>query len=174
MARTAGTHIREAHLTNERFVQTIHQLATRADTSLVIVSAAILESLLEEALLSKMRDDLPNDIRNDLFKGYGPLASFSAKIQIGDAFEIIDGDLAKDFHAIRHIRNAFAHADQVVSFDSPRMANKFSKLRGYTRGCSARRLFEQRIDACTRALSRHVNMEHFAAALRQRANETNP
>jgi DNA-binding MltR family transcriptional regulator len=104
----------------------LHSYAEQADTSYIIVAATALERLLEQALLSKMRE-LSDSRYKDLFTGHGPLATFSAKIEICYALGIISGELVADFHAIRAIRNAFAHADEVLNFSSRQLA----RLKGW-------------------------------------------
>jgi hypothetical protein len=65
----------------------LHSYAEQADTSYIIVAATALEKLLEQALLSKMRE-LSDSRYVKLFTGYGPLASFSAKIEMCYALDV--------------------------------------------------------------------------------------
>lgn len=53
-----------------------------------------------------MRDNSKTD---ELFNGYGPLSSFSGKINCAFAFKIIDESVHRDLDYIRKIRNHFAH-----------------------------------------------------------------
>lgn len=73
-------------------IELLHSISERTDTAYVLVTATALEEVLEMALLAIMRD-LSNTTYSDLFKGYGPLSSFAAKIDIAYALKIIDEDL---------------------------------------------------------------------------------
>jgi hypothetical protein len=142
----------------------LHSYAEQADTSYIIVAATALERLLEQALLSKMRE-LSDSRYKDLFTGHGPLATFSAKIEICYALGIIAGELVADFHAIRAIRNAFAHADGVLNFSSRQLA----RLKGWGGRADRRALFDERILACTKALDSFTESALFVQALQGRA-----
>jgi hypothetical protein len=154
---------RERH---EALLAALHAYAERADTSYILVAATALERLLEQALLSKMRE-LSNGRYTDLFTGHGPLATFSAKIEICYALGIISDELVADFHAIRGIRNAFAHADAVLNFNS----RQLDRLKGWGDRADRRALFDKRILACTEALDRFTDAALFAQALQGRTDE---
>jgi len=142
----------------------MHDFSQRADTSYVMVAATTLERLLEQTLLGNMRK-ISNTLFDDLFRGYGPLASFGAKIDIAYAFRIIDDDLVGDFRTIKAIRNAFAHSDEVLHFKSEKLASRFQRLTGWTKDCDELKLFDARIAACTEALNRLVDGQILVRAL---------
>jgi DNA-binding MltR family transcriptional regulator len=64
-----------------------------------------------------------------LFDGYGPLATFFAKIDIGYALGLYDLMVRNDLHMIRSIRNDFAHSLESVSFSQEPVASKLTRLR---------------------------------------------
>jgi hypothetical protein len=68
-------------------------------------------------------------IENKLFKGYGPFASFSAKINLAVLVGVVPMDLAKNLHRMREIRNEFAHNLEPLSFRSQRIKALCSHLR---------------------------------------------
>jgi hypothetical protein len=142
----------------------LHSYAEQADASYILVAAAALETLLEQALLSKMRE-LSNRLYTELFTGHGPLASFSAKIKMCYALGIISAELVADFHAIREIRNAFAHPDEVLNFSSRQLAS----LKGWGGRADRRALFDERFLACSEALNRFTDTALFVQALEGRA-----
>jgi DNA-binding MltR family transcriptional regulator len=60
---------------------------------------------------------------DQLFIGTGPLATFSAKIRLGYALGIYGRKTRHDLDVVREIRNAFAHAQKVITFENQEIAN---------------------------------------------------
>jgi DNA-binding MltR family transcriptional regulator len=118
--------------TTEELIAGLHKLSQRSDAANVLFLTTALEDMLERVLLYKMRN-LSSKQHQDLFTGYGPLASFSAKIDISYAFSIIDDDLIGDFRALKAIRNAFAHPRQEIHFGSDALTKEIQKLKGYSK-----------------------------------------
>ncbi len=81
------------------------ELAAAGDRGCAIVSAALLESLLEHLL----RRSMLSQCSEPLFATYGPLTSFAAKIDLAAALALLTPAEAADLHLIRKIRNEFAH-----------------------------------------------------------------
>jgi len=77
-----------------------------------IVGAAQLDYLLEQVL----RHHMIAKPEGSLFGAYGPLSSFSAKIDLAKSLGILTKGEASDLHRVRKIRNVFAHSLQEVSF----------------------------------------------------------
>src|SRR5690242_15442703 len=77
-----------------------------------IVGAAQLDYLLEQVL----RHHMIAKPEESLFGAYGPLSSFSAKIDLAKSLGILTKGEASDLHRVRKIRNTFAHSLQDVSF----------------------------------------------------------
>jgi hypothetical protein len=77
-------------------------------SSVVLSLGGKLDAALKIALLEKMRP-ISNRLKAKLFDGYGPLSTFSAKIDMAFAFSILDEDLYADLQVIREVRNMFAH-----------------------------------------------------------------
>jgi hypothetical protein len=69
-----------------------------------------------------------------------------------------------NFHAIRAIRNAFAHTDEVLNFSS----RQLDRLKGWGGRAARRALFDERILACTEALNRFTDTALFVQALEGR------
>jgi DNA-binding MltR family transcriptional regulator len=119
--------------TRDQIEEIMKTLRTEKDISVAIVASAIVEASLEALLRSKMT--IPNkQFDKDLFEGQGPLSSFSAKINIAQAFRFINEAVAKELHAFREIRNAFAHAKIPISFDDEAVANKVKALGSFEIG----------------------------------------
>jgi DNA-binding MltR family transcriptional regulator len=155
-------------LTKAELIETLYQLSERADASHVLVTVTALEELLELALLYKMRE-LSNNVYDNLFQGYGPLSSFSAKIDIAYALSIIGNALISDFRALKDIRNAFAHPREAIHFKSAQLAKKFQKLSGWHKDADRRQLFDERMAACFSHLDKHNETAIFISALQGHA-----
>jgi DNA-binding MltR family transcriptional regulator len=110
------------------FVNNIRKLQARTHAEVGIVGAAIIEEKLEKALLTKMRP-LSGEMKRRLFEGYGPLSSFSAKIDLSYALQVIDKRMRDDLTIIRKIRNQFAHSMSLVNFVSPEIIAYFKHFK---------------------------------------------
>ena len=87
--------------------------------------ASNLERSLEELIALRM-PNLSNTLNKQLFTGYGPLSSFSAKIDIAFALDLIPANLRRDLHAIRYIRTTL-HTLQSASTSILLKWSTFSK-----------------------------------------------
>lgn len=74
----------------------------------ILMVSARLDAALKIALLSKMRP-LSKRAKENIFEGYGPLASFSAKRDMAYALSVFDEETYSDLKVIKKIRNVFAH-----------------------------------------------------------------
>ena len=83
----------------------------------VLVAASILDTELERALKATMRP-LDKKMNGRLFKSYGPLSTFSGKIDLAYAMRITTLEIHNELHKIRDIRNAFAHTVSVQTMES--------------------------------------------------------
>lgn len=87
---------------------------------------------LRDLLLSRMIA-LSDDERDRLFSSYGPLGSFSAKITLSHALGLFGQRTRHDLDNLKAIRNAFAHTNLDIDFDTPEVAalcEKFNCLKG--------------------------------------------
>jgi hypothetical protein len=73
----------------------IDQLRSETDRGVAIVGGSIVEAHLKNAILSRFHP-LSNTRRDDLFNGFGPLATFSAKIEIGSALGLFGQKARED------------------------------------------------------------------------------
>jgi Mannitol repressor len=100
-----------------------------SDHAIALMGASIAEKALEVAILSQFVD-LSTDERQRLFDydKRGPLSDLSAKIKIGYAIGIYGKSTREDLDKVRQIRNAFAHTLQLVTFDTPTIADLCASL----------------------------------------------
>jgi DNA-binding MltR family transcriptional regulator len=95
------------------------------DRGFAIGAATVLDSLMEILLRKRMIQAVPTEI----FSAYGPLGSFSAKIDISYYLGFISKGDHAELHTIRRIRNEFAHSlDTSLSFSSRPISDHISKL----------------------------------------------
>ena len=127
----------------------------------VLLSASIVENGLQSAILAKMRP-LSNNFKNRLFDGYGPLSSFSSKIDVAFALCVIDEQLFSNLKIIKEIRNEFAHPkkDRIVSFSDANITDICKKFSGYE-GDNIK-VFLQTISNCLENLGLHPDLVEAA------------
>jgi DNA-binding MltR family transcriptional regulator len=150
--------------TADELIRSFYEISKATDMAYVIVTATILEDHLEQGLLGRMRD-LSSVVYKRMFAG-GPLSSFSAKIDLAFALNMIDETARKDFHAIRELRNAFAHAKSIVHFASQELQLPVQKLSGWEKGADVKRLFDKRVAALMAILLKSVETSISVAALK--------
>lgn len=74
-ARSPGTWI-----IDQRHLPIVHEIERSSDRAKAIVSAAFIDEEIKEQIQSRLRND--KTTINKLFKGSGPLGSFSARIDM--------------------------------------------------------------------------------------------
>lgn len=95
------------------------EINKQRDRGAAIIAFAVLEDHLVALIKSKLIRD--STIEKKVFRGYGPLGSFSARIDIGFLLGLYDKDLHRELHCIRKIRNEFAHDLSPLTFKSKKI-----------------------------------------------------
>lgn len=98
----------------ESFEALVGEFRGESDRAAAILAASFLDEALAAAIRSQFVDDPSVD---ELFTGYGPLSSFSARIEIAFALGLLDKKHKGDLRFIRKIRNHFAHHPARASFE---------------------------------------------------------
>jgi DNA-binding MltR family transcriptional regulator len=124
----------------------ILNLIERSQAGQVLVAAGILDEMLQQLLLYAGRK-VSNKLASRLFEGYGPLNSFSAKIDIAYLFRHLSDEVYSDLRAIKEIRNCFAHAAEPLSLSSPEIVEHLKRLKGWTKEHNVL-LFWDRVQFC--------------------------
>jgi hypothetical protein len=115
-------HRKRQSISDEEAREIILSWGRRSDTEAAVVAATYLEDRLSFTIKSRFvklpesGDTSKHLTEAALFQGYGPLASFYAKIDIGFALGLYDNARRIDLHLIRSIRNDFAHAIEPMTF----------------------------------------------------------
>lgn len=118
MKRRSLRHLTKQRVQKRDLQRIATELRSMQDRPAAIVAATLVEDALEDTILSRMRK-LTNAEYGDLFLVDGPLATFSSKIRIASALKLVDKSWTRQIHAIREIRNVFAHARFGVDFATP-------------------------------------------------------
>jgi DNA-binding MltR family transcriptional regulator len=126
-------------------------LQTSLDAQIVILCAAHLDKTLR-MLLEWRAKGASKKLKDDLFDGNGPIATFSAKISVSYAFGFITQDDYKNLGLVRKVRNAFAHSDDFVNFETPGIR----KLMGAP-GKPGKDIFTNASDAAMRGLQKQLD-----------------
>ena len=98
------------------------ELDGESDRAAAILAAAYFEERLCDAIMRKFTT-INKDLREKIFTGYGPLSTFSAKIDIARALGIYDQKTYNALHKIKKIRNMFAHASTPIEFNQQEIAD---------------------------------------------------
>lgn len=106
------------------------RIQAHTHAGVAIVGAAIIEEQILRALLTKMRL-LNGKMYKRLFDGYGPLSSFSGKIDMAYALQIITKETYDDLTTIRRLRNKFAHSMSLINFNSVEIRALFKKFSAF-------------------------------------------
>ncbi|MFH1748960.1 MAG: MltR family transcriptional regulator [Planctomycetota bacterium] len=116
----------------------VKQFHDEPDGSAAILAACITERFSEKLLRRFLREHPHTD---SLFKGYGPLSTFSARCNVAYALGIIDDVMHRDLHFIRKVRNCFAHHPDEAGFDESPVKDLCQKLSTNQLGAGARDSF---------------------------------
>jgi hypothetical protein len=108
----------------------VDELEQQTDRGAAIIGAAFVESLLRQALESRLsvRTTLERRTANRLFAAMGPLSSLSAKIDLGALLGVYPEAVHGDLHRLREVRNQFAHEQEPRDFDFPKIAEICAKF----------------------------------------------
>ena len=81
----------------------------------VMTVVSVLDYELVRSITKKM-PNLDKEINKRLFRGYGPLSTFSSRIDIAYALGLISAEIHQELTKIRNIRNLFAHFSGATKF----------------------------------------------------------
>jgi DNA-binding MltR family transcriptional regulator len=106
-------------------------LSKESDRGVVLISASFLGEALESLLRAKFSLRYPKSKSsiNPLFDTFGPLYSFSAKVKICYAIDLIGGWMYRDLEIVRKLRNNFAHSVGIARFDLPEVVKLTEELK---------------------------------------------
>lgn len=153
----------------------IHELIVELGLSTHASNAILIAANFDEDLSDMLAHRLPKlskRLREKLFTGYGPFASFSAKIDVAYAMDLISGSLRRELHAIRDIRNEFAHSPKRVHFHSDELKPLLKKFPDYDPKMDPYAFYSQSVEKCRNTLTDCIKPLLLADALKKRAKAT--
>ncbi len=103
--------------TIEQINTAMDELSNEGTRGAIIVASALIEDILRGAILVCMVS-LNQEEQDLLFNGTAPLSSFSAKIRLAYALGIVGPETRSDLDRLRELRNACAHAQVPVTFET--------------------------------------------------------
>lgn len=114
--------------TRDEMNEGLSRLSDESDYTTVIVGTALVETALRLSIRARMNPNLTSADEQSLFEGDAPLGTFSSKIRIAFAFEVLDSDLRDEVNKLRAVRNAFAHSSRVLDFGTSEVADVCKNL----------------------------------------------
>lgn len=98
---------------------TVEEIDRQEDRAAAIIAGAYLEDFVADAIKTRLLSD--EQVINDFFNGMGPLATFSAKIEMAYLLNVTTKECRQVMHIVRKVRNEFAHNLSPVTFETPRI-----------------------------------------------------
>ncbi|MGH6681661.1 MAG: MltR family transcriptional regulator [Bradyrhizobium sp.] len=99
------------------------------DIAVVVLATSLIEKFLRVSLIALFKSDVASKTMIDgVFTGKGPLATFSAKIEVCAGLGNISADVRHDLKIINKIRNGFAHSPHQLFLKDVRACSEL-KLR---------------------------------------------
>ncbi|MBO0347509.1 hypothetical protein J0X15_19925 [Roseibium sp. CAU 1637] len=159
MSESSNTIIRQFEtITVSEFIE---KFEGKTHPGFALVMSSRLETSLTQ-LIELYMQKKNRDLRDKIFRGYGPLSTFSSKIDVAFAFGLINSEDRLILDTVRSIRNAFAHTDEDnLTFDDAKimkLIKKFPDVNTVQAGQiepSNSLLYAHNIVACTNSLHTH-------------------
>jgi len=104
-------------INEKRFQELVCEARDESDRSAALILSSNLDNCLRNLLDGHFIPISP-DHDDYLFKGHGPLSTFSSRIYISFSLGLINDSEFHDLNLIRKIRNKFAHDEERISFES--------------------------------------------------------
>jgi len=119
--------IKQLNLEHEHFFEASKE---ESDRGVALVAVEYFDATLERLLLARFAAGLKErpKLIKPLFEGFGPLSTFSSKISLSYAFDLLQTWMASDLDAIRRIRNEFAHSLESRTFRDPKISSMVNQL----------------------------------------------
>lgn len=107
-------------------------LSRESDRGLILVSASYLDDALERLLRARfsIEHKKSKSMIDPLFNTFGPLSTFSSKIKMSYAIDLIERWVYRDLEILRKLRNEFAHSIGPAVFDSDEVVKLTEKIVG--------------------------------------------
>jgi hypothetical protein len=100
----------------------------QSHAAVVITATTMLDFDLERCIIASL-SRCSKSLRKRMFTGYGPLATFSAKIDLAYMLGVFGADTYQEIQKIRKMRNIFAHSKELLSFKHEMIIGLFKELK---------------------------------------------
>ena len=132
MSNINGPTIEELKHENDLLFEAFSE---ESDRGVALVAASFFDATLERLLRSRFSSRPDKHVRfvEPLFEALAPLSTFSAKIRLCYAIDLMNESMARDLDSIRQIRNKFAHTLQPKAFGDRDIASIVDQLVAYTK-----------------------------------------
>lgn len=102
-------------------------VGTESHRGAIVFAASLADESLASLVKSKFRSDewSTKNVVQPMFEGYGPLASFSSRINYAYAAGLICREAFDALHLLRKLRNDFAHEPRPINLDDQRVKDRF-------------------------------------------------
>ncbi len=121
------TVVEPTNLPRASLREALQAVGALSQSGTVLVACAVLDTELERALKATMRP-AGKAMYSRIFNGYGPLSTFSSKVDLAYLLEITTDGIHHNLSIIKDIRNKFAHTSVVLTLDSDIVQNYFKAL----------------------------------------------
>ena len=91
------------------------------DRAAIVIAGSIVEDALRSMLEAHMRVTQTKTEENEIWGSQGVLGTFSAKIRLAYALRLLDAGARKQLDVLREMRNACAHSQMPIDFDTPQL-----------------------------------------------------
>jgi hypothetical protein len=106
----------------------VSEIGAQSDRGAMIIAGSFLETRLMQTIIMRLDPNATGDQLGKMFKGTNPLATFSAKIDVGALLQIYPAEAKDLLHRIRELRNDAAHETSPISFETQKIAAKCANL----------------------------------------------
>jgi DNA-binding MltR family transcriptional regulator len=139
------------------------------DRTTAIMASGLIDDVLALGIMSRFRNT-PTDAQiSEMFTGYGPLATLSARTSVAYLLGAIGADARHDLQIIRKIRNEFAHVIKPIDFETKPIASRCNSLKLRFK---LKPEFEKRIGTGARSQFLHSIMRIFSLTVMHATLET--
>jgi len=106
----------------------IAEIEAQSDRGAMIIASSMMEARLEKLMALRLDPNIDEDQWGRMFRGSGPVASFSAKIDLGLFLQLYPIEVHRMLHKLRDIRNKAAHRTEAISFETQSIKDRCNNL----------------------------------------------
>jgi hypothetical protein len=106
----------------------VAEIEQQTDRGAALIAVAFVANRLERLIKSRLDPNANPDDLGKVFQGQGPLASFSAQIDLGYLMQFYPPVIRTLLHMVRDIRNDFAHTETPIKFDSQSIGDRCKNI----------------------------------------------